>query len=248
MDTLAGRWEQLKPYIQVVGPEGRRPTVLMFHGCGGLGDFLHRYAEAAAEVGVRSVLVDSYAPRGWSRAFGTTFVCSGLLLWGRERAGDVLAATWGAIRDLDADPENLALAGWSHGGWSVMDLMTMPLEQKGEAGLADPTPQPLDGLKGVFLAYPYGGLATLSRKGWVRKPRVLGVMAKHDMVTSVRDAERLYAAIGESGVELDIWPVVGAHAFDEYNAKLASLRYKPDLAAEAMSRFKAFLIDTIAAA
>ena len=246
MDTLAGRWEQLKPYIQVVGPEGRRPTVLMFHGCGGKGEFMKDYARAAAEMGVRSVIVDSFAPRGWSDAFATVFVCAGMLLWGRERAGDVLAASFGAVRDLDADPDQLLLAGWSHGGWSVMDLMTMPLQTPGEAGLADPSPAPLAGLKGLFLAYPYGGVATLSRRGWVRSPKVLAVMAERDMVTSVRDATSLYAAIRGSGAEVDVWSAAGgAHAFDEYDSPMARLRYKPELAAEALSRFRSFLAETV---
>ncbi len=249
MDTLAGRWEQLKPFVKVVGPEGRRPTVLMFHGCGGLGAFQNDYALAAAELGVRSVIVDSFGPRGWSDAFATVFVCAGVLLWGRERAGDVLAAAYGAIRDLDADPDQLVLAGWSHGGWSVMDLMTMPLQARGEAGLADPTPEPLAGLKGLFLAYPYGGAATLSRRGWVRTPRVLGVLAERDMVTSVRDAASLYTAIRSSGAQVDVWSVTGgAHAFDEYDSPMAKLRYKPSLAAEALSRFKAFVVETVLAA
>ncbi len=249
MDTLAGRWEQLKSFVKVVGPEGLRPTVLLFHGCGGLGIFQDDYAKAAAELGVRAVIVDSFGPRGWSDAFATLFVCPGVLLWGRVRAGDVLAAAYGAVRDLDADPDRLVLAGWSHGGWSIMDLMTMPLTSPGEAGLKDPTPAPLDGLRGLFLAYPYGGVATLSRRGWVRTPRVLGVLAERDMVTTSRDASRIYEAVRGSGSVVDVWSVAGAsHAFDEYDSPMAWLRYKPDLAAEAMSRFRAFLAETVVAA
>ena len=246
MDTLAQRWERLKPFVQVSGPQGRRPTVLLFHGCGGRGDFLDSYAAAAAEAGWRAVVVDSFAPRGWSRAFATAFVCTGVLLWGRERAGDVLAAVHGAVRDLEADPARLVLAGWSHGGWSVMDLMTMPLDTAGEAGLADPSPILLKGLKGLFLAYPYGGLATLTGRGWVRAPQVLAILAERDRVTHPRDAERLYAAVRRSGAPLEIWSVAGAaHAFDEPDSPMAPLRFQPGLAAEAMQRFKAFLDQVI---
>src|SRR5690606_41285232 len=63
-----------------------RPTVLLFHGCGGLRAHLPRYAEAAKATGWRAVIVDSYAPRGWSRAFTLTAVCTGLALRGYERA------------------------------------------------------------------------------------------------------------------------------------------------------------------
>ena len=136
------------------------PTVLLFHGCGGIRPQMAHYAEAAVRLGVRAVVVDSYAPRGWSRAFAMTAVCTGAMFWGRERAGDVLAAAWGAVQDLGADPNRLVLAGFSHGAWSIMDLMTMPLQRTGEAGLLDPSPQSLEGVRGLFLGYAYGGVRT----------------------------------------------------------------------------------------
>ena len=81
----------------------------------------------------------------------------------------MLAAAWGAAAELDCDPARLVLAGWSHGAWAIMDLATMPLERPGEAGLADPSPEPLAGLQGLFLGYPYGGVTALSRtRPWVR--------------------------------------------------------------------------------
>ena len=39
-----------------------------------------------------SVTVESFIARGWSDAFVRTFVCTGLLLRGGTRAGDVMAA------------------------------------------------------------------------------------------------------------------------------------------------------------
>jgi dienelactone hydrolase len=147
-------------------------VVLMFHGCGGLGVHLDHYAAAATALGARVAIVDSFAPRGWSNRFAKTFVCTGAAFRGAERAGDVLASAHGAAADLDADPGALVLAGWSHGAWSIMDLMTMPLEQSGEAGLLDPSPAPLEGVKGLFLAYPYGGVTARSRThDWVRRPK-----------------------------------------------------------------------------
>ncbi len=128
--------------------------VLMFHGCGGLGAHLDLYATAATAQGVRVAVVDSFAPRGWSDRFAKTFVCTGAVFRGAERAGDVLASAHGAVAELGADAGALVLAGWSHGAWSIMDLMTMPLEHPGEAGLVDPRPRPLDGVKGLFWPIP----------------------------------------------------------------------------------------------
>jgi len=172
LDTLASRWAKLRPHVQVYGPAGRRPTALLFHGCGGLGTHLAVYARAAEAVGVRTVVVDSFAPRGWPRAFGKAFVCTGTVFRGAERAGDVLASAWGAVAELDADPHGLFLAGWSHGGWSIMDLMTMPLARPGEAGLADPDGALLGGLAGLWLTYPYCGPGALSQ---LRAPGVPNV-------------------------------------------------------------------------
>ncbi len=246
-ETLERRWSRLKPHAKAHGPSGRRPTVLLFHGCGGVRPHLDGYARTAVALGARAVVVDSFAPRGWNRALALALVCSGALFRGPERAGDVLAAVHGAIQDFDADPEQLILAGWSHGSWSIMDLMTMPLVEPGEAGLADPSDGALAGVKGVFLAYPYGGVGALSRtRPWVRTPRVLGMLAERDHVTRPRDAERVYQAPQAAGVEMEIWRVNGTHAFEEPDTGLSPMRYDEALAAEAMARFQAFVAQTLA--
>jgi dienelactone hydrolase len=247
MDPVAVRWARLKPHIKVLGPAGRRPAALLFHGCGGPGAHLADYAAAATARGVRAVIVDSYAPRGWGPGFGRAFVCSGMVFRGAERAGDVLASAHGALAELDA--ESLILAGWSHGGWSIMDLMTMPLQRPGEAGLLDPSPAPLEPLKGLFLAYPYGGLTALSRdRDWVRRPPTLAVLGEKDRVTHPRDAERIYQRVRAGGCELEVWRAPGRHAFDEQGSELSWLRYDRNLAAEAVARFGAFLGEALSRA
>ena len=247
--TVAARWATLKPHVRVVGPEGVRPMVLMFHGCGGLGPHLEEYAAAATAQGVRVAIVDSFKPRGWSDRFAKTLVCTGAIFRGAERAGDVLASAHGAIAELGADPAKLVLAGWSHGAWSIMDLMTMPLERPGEAGLLDPSPDPLQGVKGVFLAYPYGGIAARSRRrDWVRRPRALAVLGERDHITRPRDAQRIYDRMTARGCEVEVWRVAGRHAFDEAGTELSWLRLDRVLAEESVRRFGAFLAATLARA
>ena len=245
--TLAARWAALRPHARVLGPKGRRPTVLMFHGCGGLGPHLDEYAAAATVQGMRAVVVDSFAPRGWTDRYAKTLVCTGAIFRGAERAGDVLAAAYGALAELDADPGCLILAGWSHGGWAIMDLMTMPLERPGEAGLLDPSPRPLAGAKGLFLAYPYGGLAARSRThDWVRRPRALAVLGEKDRVTHPRDAQRIYDRMLAGGAELEVWRAPARHAFDEAGTEMSWLRLDRDLANEAVARFGRFVGETLA--
>ena len=224
------------------GTPGRRPAVLLFHGCGGIWRQPDDYAEAVASLGARAVVVDSYAPRGWSRTFGAATVCTGALLRGPERAGDVLAAVHGAIRDLHADPDRLILAGWSHGAWSIMDLMTMPLLRSGEAGLLDPTPTPIAGVRGLYLAYPYGGVGALSRnRNWVRAPRTYGIIALRDHITGLKDSERVFSAPRRAGADLDIWRAPVRHGFDEPATPLSPVLHDSAFSGEALERFKAFV-------
>ncbi|RIJ66145.1 dienelactone hydrolase [Brevundimonas sp. LPMIX5] len=245
MDTIAARWAKLEPHIQVVGPDDDRPrpTVLLFHGCGGLRAHLPRYAEAAKATGWRAVIVDSYAPRGWSRAFTLTAVCTGLALRGYERAGDVLAAIHGISQRSDVDSSQLILAGWSHGGWSIMEMMSeTPAPRR--MGVTDPGVVDLSGVKAVWLAYSYIGAWAFNRmKPWRLHPRVFALTAGRDHLTTVRNAERVNAMIRAGGAEVESWVVDGTHAFDEPTNN-GPMRHHPELAAEALRRFTVFLKET----
>src|SRR5690606_13897429 len=139
MDTLAARWARLAPQVHVVGPDDDRPrpAALLFHGCGGLRAHLPRYAEAARAVGWRAFIIDSYGPRAWGRGFALAAVCTGVAFRGYERAGDVLAAIHGVSQRPDVDAAQLALGGWSHGGWAIMEMMS-EAPAPGRLGLADP--------------------------------------------------------------------------------------------------------------
>ena len=155
MQTLSQRWSMLESAVTVVGPDDDRPrpAVILFHGCGGLRDHLPKYAAAAKAAGWRAFIVDSWAPRGWSRQFAMAMVCTGILLHGSQRAGDVLAALYGVSRRSDVDASKVVLAGWSHGGWGIMEAMSSE-RADGMLGVADPGVVPLDGVVGTWLAYP----------------------------------------------------------------------------------------------
>lgn len=243
METLAQRWERLAPHVRAWGPQDAtpRPTALLFHGCGGLRPHLEWYAAAATAAGWRAVAVDSYAPRGWGRTLALSMVCTGMLLRGAERAGDVLAAVRGVQARPDVDPGRLVLAGWSHGGWSIMDLMTMALERRGEAGLADPDPAPLEAVKGVALYYPYVGPGALSRvRPWRRAPRTLAVIAREDHLTTVPAAQAVCGRIAGNGCRVETWVAEGTHAFDEPTG-LKPMRHDPELTRASLERFREFL-------
>ena len=248
MDTLSTRWTQLEPHAIVVGPDDDRPrpAVVLFHGCGGMRPHLPLYAEAARAAGWRAFIVDSYAPRGWSRVYALATVCSGLQLRGDKRAGDVLAALNGVSQRRDVDASRVVLAGWSHGGWGIMEAMSSA-RTPGTLGLQNPGEIALDGVKSVYLCYPYIGIAALNRmRPWTHCPKTLAVISRTDHLTSVRNAERVHAMVRNCGAEVETWIAEGTHAFDEPTSA-PPMRHDPDLTAEAIRRFSALLNDTAVA-
>ena len=248
MDTLAARWARLESHTTVVGPDDDRPrpAVLLFHGCGGLRGHLPKYAEAAKAAGWRAFTVDSYGPRGWSRQFAMATVCTGLLLRGHDRAGDVLATLYGVSQRADVDASKIALAGWSHGGWGIMEAMSADRSRPG-LGVADPGSVDLDGVIASYLAYPYVGIAALNRmRPWRHCPKTLAVIARSDHLTTVRNAERVHAMIRNCGAEVETWIADGSHSFDE-PMTAPPMRYDEALSTEAIRRFRALLEDVAVA-
>ncbi|MFJ6025341.1 dienelactone hydrolase family protein [Brevundimonas sp. NPDC092305] len=248
MDTLAQRWARLEPHTVVVGPDDDRPrpAVLLFHGCGGLRGHLPKYAAAAKAAGWRAFIVDSYAPRGWSREFAMMTVCTGLAFQGWERAGDVLATLDGVSRRRDVDASKLALAGWSHGGWGIMEAMSADRARRG-LGVVDPGGASLDGVKAVYLAYPYVGFLALNRmRAWRHCPKTLAVVARRDHLTTVRNAERINEMMRGCGADVETWIAEGTHSFDE-PMTAPPMRYDETLSTEAIRRFRALLEDTAVA-
>lgn len=248
MDTLAARWSKLAPHTTVVGPDDNRPrpAVLLFHGCGGLRAHLPKYAAAAKAAGWRAYIVDSYGARGWSRAFALAMVCTGLMLRGHERAGDILATIHGVSALPEVDASRLALAGWSHGGWGIMEAMSSD-RTAGMLGVADPGAVPLEGVVGTWLAYPYVGIGAFNRmRPWRHCPKTLAVISRTDHLTTVRNAERIHDMVRNCGADVETWIADGSHAFDEPMAA-APMRYHPELAAEAERRFVALLNDVAVA-
>ena len=248
MDTLAERWTKLSPHVAVVGPDDdrKRPAVLLFHGCGGLRDHLPVYAVAAREAGWRAFIVDSYAPRGWSRNLAMALVCTGIRFRGDQRAGDILAAIQGISARADVDASRLALAGWSHGGWGIMEAMSADRRPR-TLGLIDPGEVSLDGVKATYLAYPYVGIAAPNRmRPWRHCPRTLAVISARDHLTTVRTAQRVHDMVRNCGADVETWIAPGTHSFDE-PMSAPPMRHDPDLTAEAVRRFRALLEDTAVA-
>ena len=228
---------RLLPAAQILKPQGPGPfpVVLQMHGCGGCKPFQRTYAESLAEAGVAAVVIDSFAPRGISTVQAYATVCTGLRLWGAQRAADLFALYAWVRAQPWADPSRILAAGWSHGGWTVMDALALPRDRLAAAtGLADLAAEPLEGLAGAFLVYPYCGAASLTaRHGWRFTPKTTAIVAGRDSVVGARRPLAVLEGIQSRGAEMDVRLFPEAtHAFDEPGAKDVRMSFSPERAAQ----------------
>lgn len=234
METHQAR---LLPAVQIVKPGGRGPfpVVLQMHGCGGCKSFQRAYAESLAAAGVAALVIDSFAHRGMSTAEAYALVCTGLRLRGGERAADLFALYAWVRQQVWADPDRILAAGWSHGAWTIMDALALPQERiVAVTGLTDAPNEPLAGLAGAFLVYPYCGAASLSaRHFWRFYPETKAILAGRDSVVGVSRPRAVLESLRRRSPKIGIvfFPEA-THAFDEPDVKDPRMRFNPRRAAE----------------
>jgi dienelactone hydrolase len=172
----------LKPYFRIRTPEGKGPfpTLLCIPGAGGEVEGISDWDDYLVGLGYATILVDSYTGRGFTKD-DITKVRRGSKFLGSEHAGDVLVALNEARKLPFVDNAELALLGWSHGAWAVMDLLAMDPPQKLPTNLKRSPDRPLEGVKAAILFYPYCGFAARSRgRGWSQNIQVLMLMGGKD--------------------------------------------------------------------
>ncbi len=221
----------------------RLPIVLQFHGCGRPdAPFMRQWASVAHAEGYMTGVFDSLTPRGVSEVEARTGVCTGARLLGQERAGDVLAALEIAREHPRVDPERIVLAGWSHGGFSIMDMLALQAAERPPAGLSD-APPPAN-IRGLALFYPYCGRgARTTLHGWASKPPTIAFVAGSDSVVNGAECRRIFDDLAAEGAPIDLVYYPDAnHQFDDTTLDpLFSSFYGPEEHADAIERYTAFL-------
>jgi len=246
--TLDQRQQLLESAIDIRLPEtgdGPFPVVLQFHGCAGVDKPFHRqWADIANRAGYAAMIVDSVAPRGYSREKALEVICKGKKLLGQERAGDILAAIKIAEADPRLDTDHLVLAAWSHGAWTVMDYLAMDMKKHRPAGLAPADYAPPD-IDGVILFYPYCGIGALSRfRAWTQTPPMLALIGGADIVVNAGQCISLLEKKKAAGAPIDIVVYPDAnHVFDDpfLEPEWAEL-YNEDAFKDATKKYTAFLV------
>lgn len=237
--ALSAHWELHLPE----GP-GPFPVIVQLHGCGGKKPFQTTWAQVARNAGAAVIVIDSHKHRGISRLMAYGGVCTGAMLQGRERAGDLFAALAWARRQSWADPSKMIAAGWSHGGWTISDALSFRdhAEMVRATGLADLDEEPLAGLRGVFLVYPYLGVGTIRGRRWRLAPRTVAIIGGKDSIAggwlpmSQLDRVRL----GGTPVDIKVFETA-THAFDEPEARDLRVRYDPELTTQGHALYEGLL-------
>lgn len=236
----------IEPYVAMLYPpgEGPHPLVIILHGCGGVRRVSHAYAEAAVKAGCAAMIVDSLTPRGIDYEMALAQVCTGRVLWGRERAGDLYAALDIAREDPRLDPARIVLAGWSHGAWAILDALALDHDGQAPDGMKRAPDAPFKGVTGIFLLYPYASRPALVRRKAIEPPGpVEAILVEHDSMASETDAAAVLERAKKDGASVR-WSTYGGvtHAFDEPDHHPQSLlRYDSEATAMAKTQFVAFL-------
>jgi dienelactone hydrolase len=246
----------LEPDIVIVKPDGEGPfpAVLLYSGCEGVwnGDkrrpLMGIYADIAKSEGVVAIVVDSFKPRDIGSTAANDEVCSGWLLRGAERAGDV-AVTIPFARDLPyVDPKRIAVAGWSHGGWAIMDLLAMSPDRLTPYSLTRWPDDALSGLTSVYLTYPYCGFPAIAPSvGEIEPMPTWAIHGTDDKTANPVPCDEAYALMIEEGAAVDVEVLDGAtHAFDRPDLGPGSTSvYNPEFAEIAHQRFRTFLREVL---
>lgn len=246
----------LEPDIVVVKPDGEGPfpAVVLHSGCEGLWDGDKRrplmgiYADIAKSEGVVAIVVDSFRPRHIGSELAYADVCTGWLLRGAERAGDV-AVTIPYARSLTfVDPTRIAVAGWSHGGWAVMDFLAMPPDRLVPYSLTKWPPDTFAGLTSVYLTYPFCGFPALApARGEAEPLPTWAIHGTKDVTADPAPCNRAYARVVAEGAPVDVEVIEGAtHAFDRPDVEPGSTSvYNPAFAEIAYNRFRRFLREVL---
>ena len=235
----------LRPFYRISHPGGTGPypTVVAFHGCGGMDLGAVDWMDYLSGLGYATILVDSSTPRGLQREQ----VCSGRRLWGSERAGDVLVSSHDIRKLPFVDANRLVLLGWSHGAWAIMDLLAMDPPRNLPTNLRRSPDQPLGGVRGIVLFYPFCGFPAKARgRGWERDIPVLMLMAGKDPVS--RSCHNIVSTLEKTNRPVEFHVYSGAdHAFDMRVEDLigTGIRPNPKSTADARKRVTHFLSEVL---
>jgi len=229
--TPGGEKLQLRGILNKPKGDGPFPAVVMLCGCGGLKDKndakqQNAWANRLMSWGYVSLQVDSFGPRNYGNICDKGDVVNDIMI-----SYDAYSAKSYLSKLKFVDSKNIAVIGWSHGGWAVMKIVDGVFRDK------DITP-----FKAAIAFYPWcENIMKLDTP-------LLILIGKKDDDCPAYKCETLQKAhsIKESQYEftLRIYPNA-THSFDFKGLKLDKdghhYEYNPEATADAIIQTKEFL-------
>ncbi len=191
------------------------PLAILLPGCLNWHPHHTRWKKRLLKQGYAVLYIDSFAARGITKkSVMRTQVCTGSLMPGYDRATDLAKILPNIWARSDVDETKTILMGWSHGGWSVSDFLTLVATSHKKNALD----LNADNFKAAFLFYPYCGIGTLADSG--RFPPHTKVLLFHgleDRITKARDCRLQAESIARKGGNVEFIGFSGArHWFDNH--------------------------------
>jgi len=112
---------------------GPFPAVVLLHECSGINKYQDAWAKKLLIWGYVSLQVDSFGPRGYSNICTNS---SAIRELAPLRAQDAYDAKSYLAKLNFVDPQRIAVMGWSHGGWTVLNAVTLKLGDPFRASVA----------------------------------------------------------------------------------------------------------------
>jgi dienelactone hydrolase len=218
---LHERAAALQDYVQLQVPPGAgpHPLAILMPGCLGWHAHHEAWREQLLSRGYAVLHVDSFAANGLdSLKTLQREVCSGVLVRGEERAGDLMAVLENVIARTDIRASNSVIFGWSHGGWSALEFLMRRAGALRPSNLQEmPT---LDSLQigGAVLFYPYCGPGSLSgTEGYPAATRTLLFHGSRDVITNPKQCRARATALARDGADIEFISMRNAsHWFDNF--------------------------------
>ena len=225
--SVHGREEPVA-YSQVVAPfselkmprgAGPHPLAILLPGCMSWHPHHSVWKKRLRKKGFAVLHVDSFAVRRIrDRRKMLNEVCAGTLMQGSERAGDLMAILPSIWSRSDIDETKTILMGWSHGGWSASDFLSMVASGDRPPNLTANVSLKEDNFKAAFLFYPYCGAGSISaKKGFPNSTEAIIFHGLKDRITSASECEAKADNLSRSGGGVEFVGLDGAaHWFDNH--------------------------------